>query len=80
MSPPLSGRYLQDLNPATGEVIAEIPDSDEKDIEVAVRSAQGAFKEWSETPARERSQVLLKIAALIEERKRDLAQAESMDQ
>lgn len=65
--PPRSGTYLDDIDPATEEVIAHIPDSDERDVDDAVQAAKQAFPAWSRTPAAERSKMLLKLADLIEQ-------------
>ncbi len=55
------------VNPATGEVIAEVPKATEADVERAVAAARKAFETWGETTPRERSELLLKLAdALIE--------------
>ena len=77
--PPRSGEYFDDINPATTEVIAQIPDSDERDIDDAVRAAKAAFPSWSGTPAAERSSLLLKLADLIEQNLDELARTESID-
>ena len=63
---PVSKTYLDNFNPATGKVYSYIPDSDEKDVELAYAAAKTAFKEWSITSKEKRSDYLLKIAALIE--------------
>jgi aminomuconate-semialdehyde/2-hydroxymuconate-6-semialdehyde dehydrogenase len=77
--PPRSGEFFDDVNPATAEVIAAIPDSDERDIDDAVRAAKAAFPAWSRTSAAERSNLLLKLAALIEKNLDELARLESID-
>jgi aminomuconate-semialdehyde/2-hydroxymuconate-6-semialdehyde dehydrogenase len=77
--PPRSGAYFDDLNPATAELIAEIADSDERDVDDAVRAAKAAFPVWSRMPAAERSSLLLKLADLIEKNLDDLARTESID-
>ena len=77
--PPRSGTYLDDIEPATGEVLAEVPDSDEQDIDDAVRAARAAFPAWSRTTAAERSRLLLKLADLIERNLDELALCESRD-
>ena len=77
--PPRSGDYFDDINPATAEVIARIPDSDEGDVDDAVRAAKAAFPAWSRTPAAERSNLLLKLADLIEQNLDELARSESID-
>jgi len=77
--PPRSSTYFDDINPATAEVIAAIPDSDERDVGDAVRAAKAAFPSWSRTPAAERSNLLLKLADLIEKNLDELARIESID-
>src|SRR5881392_142022 len=77
--PPRSGSYLDDINPATEEVIAHLPDSDGQDVDDAVRAAKDAFPSWSRTPAAERSRLLLKLADLIEANLEELARLESTD-
>ena len=76
---PRSGAYLDDVNPATGEVIAQIPDSDVSDVDAAVQAAKRAFPAWSRTTAESRSRLLLKLADLIEQNLDELAQCESED-
>ena len=77
---PLSKKYFDNTNPATGEVYSRIPDSDEKDVEMAVVAAGNAFESWSSLPVAKRSGILLKIADLIEKNLDRLALAESIDQ
>lgn len=76
---PLSGRFMDNTNPATGAVFCQIPDSNERDIDVAVRAAAAAFPQWSRTPAEERFQVLNRIASLIDQYLDELAMAETTD-
>lgn len=78
-APPASGVYLDDIGPATGEVIARIPDSDGRDVDAAVRAAATAFPAWSRTPVAERSKLLLRLADLIETNLEELARLESRD-
>ena len=77
--PPQSANYLDNYNPAKGEIYSLIPDSDEKDVEMAVAAAKDAFAAWSELPIDKRSAMLLKIAALIETRHEELSLAECID-
>src|SRR6185369_11971797 len=77
--PPRSANYIDDINPATEEIIAAIPDSDSQDIDDAVAAARSAFPSWSRTPAAERSRLLLKLADLIEQNLEELARLESQD-
>ncbi len=77
---PVSKAYLDNINPATGEVYSLIPDSDELDVEVAVAAAETAFPAWSKMPVAQRSNILLKISELIDKNLDRLALAESIDQ
>lgn len=77
--PPASGNYLENIEPATGEVYSRVADSDESDVELAVNAAQEAYYDWSSTPASERSRVLLRLADLLEERLEEFARAETVD-
>lgn len=77
---PASKRYLPNENPSTGEVYSEIPDSDERDIDLAVQAAKKAFPLWSNASIEDRNAILLRIADLIKKRKKEFAIAESTDQ
>ncbi len=77
--PPRAGRYLENLEPATGLCYSETPDSDASDIDQAVEAAEKAFTAWGETPLDERARLLRRVAELIEERADTLAHAESVD-
>lgn len=76
---PTGGHYLDKIEPATGQTYSQVPDSDERDVENAVAAAGKAFPNWSQTPAAKRSQILLRIAGLIERDLEKLARAESID-
>ena len=76
---PLSGEFIDNVNPATGEIVGQIPNSHKKDIELAVSAAQKAFATWSVTSAESRFLILNKIAALIDENTEALALAETND-
>ncbi|MCB0386502.1 MAG: aldehyde dehydrogenase family protein, partial [Bdellovibrionales bacterium] len=78
--PPHSGKYLDNYDPATGEVYSLCPDSDEMDMVMAIKAAHSAFEKWSSTTVEERSHFLMRIAEGIEKRLEDLARAESRDQ
>lgn len=77
--PPFNGKYLDNINPATGQRYCGIPDSDTADIELAVNAARQAFPLWRKTSAAERFTILNRIADLIEENLEALALAESND-
>ena len=76
---PQSGGYLDNIEPATGKVYGEIPDSDHQDIELAVQAAEEAFPAWSKTSREERSRYMLRIADLIDDNLEMLAMAEAKD-
>lgn len=77
--PPVSENYLDIFEPATGNSYALLPDSDERDVETAFHAAHLAFENWSNTPAQQRSAILVNLAKLIESNLDKLAEAESMD-
>lgn len=76
---PLSGQYMENVDPATGEVYSRLPDSDERDVSAAVEAASQVFPSWSRTPAEERARYLHRVADLIERDLEKLAHAESVD-
>ena len=77
--PPIGGKYLDNIEPATGQPYSLVPDSDSRDVERAVDAAEKAFPTWSRTPAAERSRILLRIADLIDRDLEKFARAESID-
>lgn len=80
MVAPQSGAYIDNFEPATGQVYSQCPDSDEKDVHAAVEAAEAAFEGWAAMPTGERSKILLRLANLIEANNEKLAKAESQDQ
>ena len=76
---PLSGKFIDNINPATAAIYGQIPDSNEKDVEVAVNASKKAFPAWSTTPVEERFKMLNRIAELIDENLEALALAETND-
>jgi aminomuconate-semialdehyde/2-hydroxymuconate-6-semialdehyde dehydrogenase len=76
---PISGSYIDNIEPATGEVYSLIPDSDKKDVDLAVKSATKASSIWAQMSRDERSTILLNIANGIEARMEEFVQAESKD-
>jgi betaine-aldehyde dehydrogenase len=74
---PAEGRTTAVLNPATGEEIAQAPDSTKADVDRAVAAARTAFDGWANTTPAERASALLKLADLVEEHGEELAQLES---
>jgi len=76
---PLNGNYMDNVNPATGEVYSQTPDSDIKDVDAAVAAAKAAFPAWSVTTLEDRFKILNRIAELIDENLDALALAETND-
>ena len=72
-----SGETMEVLNPATGEVIAEVPRGTAEDVERAVAAAQTAWDEWRWKTPKDRMELLLKLADLIDEHAEELARLES---
>ena len=60
-------KYMDCVNPSTGEVIALAPQCTKEEVESAIASAKAAFPSWSNTPVSKRVQVLYKLKRLIEE-------------
>jgi betaine-aldehyde dehydrogenase len=71
------GRTYDLVNPATGEVFAQAPISDQTDIDRAFEAASRAFETWRDSTPSERQLALLRIADAIEERAEELVRAES---
>jgi 1-pyrroline dehydrogenase len=72
-----TGETMEVLNPATGEVIAEVPRGGEEDVQRAVAAADKAWAEWSTKTPKDRSELLLKLADLIDEHADELTELES---
>lgn len=76
---PQSASYIDVFEPAVGQAYAQLPNSDERDIEAAVVAAQQAFPSWSALSAEERASYLDKLANYIEAHLQEFAEAESKD-
>ena len=76
-----SGKTVDDIGPASGEVIAQVPESTLEDVDHAVAAAREAFDDgrWSDLPHGARAAALEKLATLIEAHASELAELESMD-
>ena len=77
--PASSTLYFDNFEPAKGKVYSHIPDSDEKDIAMAVTAAKNAFPSWSKMSKQKRSNIMLKLADLIAKNADQLALEESRD-
>ena len=76
---PISNDWIDNYCPANGEVYGHIPNSSKEDVETAYKSAQKAFKHWSQTTFEKRSRILIKISELLEANLDQFAEAESKD-
>jgi len=73
-------RVFKTINPATEEVLAEVAEAGEADVDRAVKAARAAYDGvWGRMPGRERAKYLYRIARIIQERSRELAVLESID-
>jgi aldehyde dehydrogenase (NAD+) len=77
--PAKNGDAFKTVNPATEEVLAEVADAGAEDVDRAVAAARRAFGPWSARPGAERAKYLFRIARIIQERSRELAVLESLD-
>jgi malonate-semialdehyde dehydrogenase (acetylating)/methylmalonate-semialdehyde dehydrogenase len=68
------GDFVDIVNPATGEQIAQVPMSGEADVASAVQAAVEAFPQWRRTPPEERIQYLFKLKGLLEDHFEEIAQ------
>lgn len=79
--PPTSGKYINNINPATQQINNQIPDSDYRDVANAVKAAKEAYKTWGKLHFKERAVYLDKIVAVMrnDETFAALAKADSDD-
>src|SRR6476661_2709383 len=75
----VEGETMEVLNPATGEVIAEVPRGGEADVERAVDAARKALPDWLEKTPKDRMELLLKLADVMEANGEELARLESQN-
>ncbi len=78
-APAASGRTVEVFEPATGRAYASVPDSGAEDVDRAVKAAKAAFGAWRDTPAAERSKLLVRLADAIDAHAERLARVESID-
>ena len=77
---PKGGKTFTTVNPATEEVLAKIAYAELADVNLAVTAARNAFtKTWSKMPAAERGKYLFRIARILQERSREFAVLETLD-
>jgi len=77
---PKSGKTFTTINPATEEILARVAYAELADVNLAVTAARNAFtKTWSKMPAAERGKYLYRIARILQERSREFAVLETLD-
>ena len=76
---PIDGTTFKTVNPADESVLAEITSAGPRDVDRAVKAARKAFAPWSALPGRDRGKFLFRIARLVQERARELAVLETID-
>ena len=77
--PAISAEWIDNIDPSTGLVYGQIPDSDERDVKVAIEAAEAAFQSYKTWTLEQRSDALIKISDGILHRFDELAAAESKD-
>ncbi len=73
------GKVFKTVSPSTEEVLSEVAQAGTEDVDRAVRAARKAFEKWSALPGSERAKYLFRIARIIQERSRELAVLETLD-
>ena len=68
------GKVIEVTNPATGELIDTVPNATEQDVDMCVKEAVKAQKEWAKKPMHERGDILYKFVDLVEAKAEELAQ------
>lgn len=69
-----SEQWIPVTNPATQEVIAQVPVATQSEMNAAVESAREAFKTWKEVPVSERARVMMRYQALLKEHQEEIAE------
>ena len=79
-TPGVDGRGFKTISPATEEVLAEVTEAGPADVDRAVSAARQAYEHtWSRLPGKERAKYLFRIARIVQEKARELAVLESLD-
>ncbi|WP_165451609.1 aldehyde dehydrogenase family protein [Streptomyces syringium] len=73
------GKVFKTLSPSSEEVLSEVAQGSAEDVDAAVKAARKAFEKWSALPGAERAKYLFRIARIIQERSRELAVLETLD-
>ncbi|HET9724077.1 MAG TPA: aldehyde dehydrogenase family protein, partial [Actinomycetota bacterium] len=77
---PKTGRYFETIDPAHEDPLAEVAEAGEEDVDLAARAAREAWEtRWRDLPGKERAKYLYRIARALQERSREFAVLESMN-
>ncbi|NVO84638.1 aldehyde dehydrogenase family protein [Hymenobacter terrestris] len=76
---PVKGQYFDNISPIDGKVFTKVARSTKEDVNLALDAAHEAFKTWGKTSATERSNILNKVANIIEENLHHLAAVECVE-
>ena len=74
-----SGETMEVISPATGEIIAEVPRGTAADVDLAVAAAKSAWAEWQDKTPKDRMELLLSLADVIDDNAEELARLESLN-
>ena len=78
-SSPINNKYIENYSPTNGCVYSLIPDSDEKDVDMAISAAKKSFESWGKSTKEYRYQWMMKLADAVDKNAEELVVAESFD-
>lgn len=79
-TPPKSQKYFKTINPATEEVLSQVSEANAQDVDAAVKAARSAYKNsWSKLSGKDRGKYIFRIARILQERAREFAVLETLD-
>src|SRR5215813_10506692 len=70
---PRYGRYIESINPGTGEALGLVADCTAEDVEAAISAAKSGFDEWKRTPPLERARLVKRVASILRKHAGELA-------
>ena len=77
---PAAGKYYDDVNPTTGETLAQVAEGGAEDIDRAVKAARAAFEgPWAKVHPADRGRMLVKLAQLVRDNAEELAEIDALD-
>ncbi|HEY5625589.1 MAG TPA: aldehyde dehydrogenase family protein [Dehalococcoidia bacterium] len=77
---PASGKYYDDVNPTTGETLAQVAEGSAEDVDRAVKAARAAFEgPWAKIHPGDRGRMLVKLADLVRDNAQELAEIDAID-